>query len=110
MSKKNYQKTTIEKPEEKVAAENVEVVEAEVQVEELVEKEEPVVTTVVGVVAGCKKLNVRKAGKPDAEVLCVLNENAEVQIDKKRSTRDFYRVCTAAGVEGFCMKTFITIK
>jgi hypothetical protein len=31
-------------------------------------------------------------------------------IDEKESTEEFYKVCTAAGIEGFCMKKFIAIQ
>ena len=62
-----------------------------------------------GVVSDCAKLNVREAAKPDAEVICVITRDTELVIDERASTREFYKVCTAAGVEGFCMKRFIAI-
>lgn len=62
-----------------------------------------------GVVADCTKLNVRAEAKSDAEVICTITRDTELEIDERASTRDFYKVCTAAGVEGYCMKRFITI-
>lgn len=56
------------------------------------------------------KLNVRKLPSPNAEVLAVINQNSKVQIDTEASTVDWYKVYTAAGVEGYCMKKFITVK
>lgn len=78
-------------------------------------KPEPVPTPVVkpepkpitGIVTGCIKLNVRKEPNKDAEIVSVINEGSEVIINKNKSTVDFYAVCTAAGVDGYCMKKFI---
>lgn len=70
-----------------------------------VKKEE----ALIGIVSGCKKLNVRAEPDVDAEILCVINENAEVVIDIFESTNDFYKVCTAAGIEGYCMTKYVTI-
>jgi hypothetical protein len=39
----------------------------------------------------------------------VIEQGAEVAINKEESTAEFYKVCTASGVEGFCMKKFITV-
>lgn len=64
---------------------------------------------VVGVVTGCAKLRVRKNPNPNAAVLCEVNASTEVMIDEKASTGEFYKVCTEAGIEGFCMKKFITV-
>lgn len=95
-----------------------EIVESvlEPEVEEVVEEVEEIVEPEVqeesklGVVAGCKKLNVRAQASSTATVVCVINENSLVMIDEKESTADFYKVCTETGVEGFCMKGYITIK
>lgn len=65
---------------------------------------------VCGVVTDCLKLNVREAASPDAEVLAVIDALSEVVVDADASTNEFYKVRTTAGVEGFCMKKFITLK
>lgn len=80
-------------------------------VEETVEEvvEEPV-KEVIGVVAECSKLRVREAASANAKVLCEISENSEVIINEAESTKDFYKVCTEAGVEGFCMKKYITVR
>lgn len=72
-------------------------------------KSEPPKAT-VGVVTGCAKLNVREAANADADVVCVISEGSDVTINRIKSTVDFYAVCTAAGIEGYCMKKFITVK
>lgn len=76
------------------------------EIEEIKEVSAPV----IGVVAGCKKLNVRCEGKAGADVVCEIAEATEVVIDEKESTEDFYKICTEAGAEGFCMKKYITLK
>lgn len=80
-------------------------------VEEVVETPvEEVKVETVGVVDDCTMLNVRKEPDAEAEIVCVLKVQSEVTIDEKESTKDFYKICTAAGAEGFCMKKFIRIK
>jgi hypothetical protein len=103
------------------------VVEPEVKVEETsVVTEEPVATPdpevvvpvqeteednddIIGVVDGCSKLNVRKEANAEAAVLATLSKGAKVKVDIDESTDDFYKVCTEAGVEGYCMKKYINI-
>ena len=106
---KNYNTMSSTKPTEGVV-DPVEVKE-EVKVEEttpVVEQPKPEPPkTLTGKVAGCAKLNVRKTPSKDGEVLAIINEGSEVVINKIKSTMDFYAVCTATGVEGFCMKKFI---
>ena len=121
---KNYSKpnTEPEKVEEVVTPEVTE----EPIIEEVSVVEEAVVETVqeeltpapqskapaatIGVVAGCAMLRVRAAANTNADIICEIAVNTEVIIDKQKSTADFYKVCTSAGVEGFCMKKFITVK
>ena len=95
-----------------VVEEPVAVTAAEETVEPTVEVEEPVVQTVsvYGVVNGCNLLRVRKAPSTDAAVLCEIDVNSKVEVNEVESTADFYKVCTEAGIEGFCMKKFIKIE
>lgn len=130
MSNKNYKSYnnySSTKPAEEVV-EPVEVKE-EVKVEEptpvveevkpeptpapVVEEPKPVVKPeppkpLTGKVTGCAKLNVRESANATANVLAVINEGSEVVINRIKSTVEFYAVCTAAGIEGYCMKKFIT--
>ena len=64
----------------------------------------------MGVVTVAKKLRLRKQPNKDSEIICLLNEGDEVEILKDKSTHKFYRVVLSSGVEGFCMKEFITLK
>lgn len=90
---------------EAVADEVVETSEA--VVEEVVE--EVVENTVYGTVECKDMLNVRKAPKADAAIACVIKNGSEVIVDVTNSTDDFYKICTEAGLEGYCMKKFIKV-
>ena len=89
------------------------VVEAEAeQAQEIVEESQEVEEAVptVGFVDNCGCLRVRKESNVDSEELCIINKLSEVVIDLDNSTDYFYKVTTSEGVEGYCMKKFITIK
>lgn len=89
------------------------VVEAEAeQAQEIVEESQEVEEAVptVGFVDNCERLRVRKESNVDSEELCIINKLSEVVIDLDNSTDYFYKVTTSEGVEGYCMKKFITIK
>lgn len=64
----------------------------------------------IGKVSGCKKLNIRKEPNRESDVLDVVLEGSEVMIDESKSTDDFYKVYTESGLEGFCMKQYITVQ
>lgn len=64
----------------------------------------------IGFVTNCKKLNVREKPRTDATIICEVDYQTELVIDENESTEEFYKVFTAAGFEGFCMKKFITIQ
>ena len=80
------------------------VVEPEEKTEEAVEAE-PVVK---GKVTDCIKLNVRSGALITSDIREVIEEGAIVEINEKRSTDDWYSVCTESGIKGFCMKEYIT--
>lgn len=63
----------------------------------------------IGKVIDCENLNVRKEPDIDASVLGFIPVNSEVKIDHEQSTDDFYSICSASGLEGFCMKKYIAI-
>ena len=89
------------------------IVEAEAeQAQEIVEESQEVEEAVptVGFVDNCECLRVRKESNVDSEELCIINKLSEVVIDLDNSTDYFYKVTTSEGVEGYCMKKFITIK
>lgn len=65
---------------------------------------------VIGVVVNCNRLNVRSRPLAGSPVVCTIVNLDEVMIDEEGSTDKFYKICTAAGIEGYCMKEFIVIR
>lgn len=95
---------------EEVEEEIAEVNESE-EVEEEVTKEAPKETdsTVVGYVSGCLKLNIREEGYLGANVVCVVPEKTILLIEVAESNDEWYKVYTETGIEGFCMKQYVTL-
>ena len=75
-------------------------------VEAVVEKE----AVMVGVVANCGILNVREKPAITTDVVGTIKRDTEVKIIESESTNEFYKIITSTGMEGFCMKEYITIK
>ena len=69
---------------------------------------------VFGVVAGCKMLNIRKLPAADAAIVAIIPADSEVMVDDSAMEAvpklPFYKICTASGIEGFCMKRYIRIR
>ena len=105
MSKRDYTKYS---KEFKPITPKVEVVEPVAEPVEQVEVEP--VPPVTGVVTNCLKLNVRSEPKPTAEALCIVERGSELIVYKDESTEAYYKVCTAAGVEGYCVKFYVKVK
>lgn len=80
-------------------------VETVTEQEPMIEESEPV----IGVVTDCTRLNVRECPHSTAMVLGVITAATELIIIEEESTEEFYKICTSAGLEGYCMKKFITI-
>lgn len=74
-----------------------------------VEESTPAPVIVDGVVYGCDQLYVRSEASVDSEPLGIIKRDTKVRIFEVESTNDFYSVCTETGLEGFCMKKFITV-
>lgn len=65
----------------------------------------------IGVVAGCKQLNVRENPNKDAKIVCVIPEGKELTFEP--SDNDFYKVNFELNEKlytGYCMKKFINHK
>lgn len=80
-----------------------------------VDTDEPVVAEktpklVTGVVVGCQKLNVRMQMHIGAKILCELPVSSKVQVLADEKHDEWYHVFTESGIEGFCMKKYISIK
>lgn len=113
-SKKNDNKIVEEKkpiqPIEVVNEVIPEPVIAEPVAEVKMEPKREVETRVKGAVVNCAKLNVREKPNTDANILAVLDNGAEVVIDTARSTHEWVKITTAVGIEGFCMRKFVSAK
>jgi hypothetical protein len=72
--------------------------------------EEPTNNLEVGVVTGCYRLNVREEPRADSEVVCVVDSGCEFLLDENESTDEFYKISTLDGIDGFCMKKFVTVR
>jgi len=77
-------------------------------VEEVVQPVES--STVFGIVSGCEALNVRREPNRDSDVLCQEMAGSILAIEPENSTEDWYAVYTEEGIEGFCMKQYITLR
>lgn len=59
----------------------------------------------------CTRLNVRKDPSVSVgNVIGKLNEDDEVSIDLSNSYDIWYKISTASGIEGYCLKEFINLK
>lgn len=63
--------------------------------------------TVEGIVVNCGKLNVRAEPNIDSDIVTVLNVMSEIEINVNESTGKWFKVCTATGIEGYCMRQFV---
>lgn len=126
MSKRNYSQYSNKNTTnvEETVVEETTVVEEPVVVEETPVEAAPAVevetgkkhnkpaakpAAVTGIVSGCMKLNVRVKPNTTADVVCVVDANAELKIDADKSNKDWYSVCTSNGVEGYCMRAYVKV-
>lgn len=65
---------------------------------------------VMGVVCFTPRVKVRKESNPTSEVMCLIPRDCEVEVSMKESSKTFYCVTLASGLQGFCMKQFIQLK
>lgn len=110
ISKKHDRETReiLEKIDEIIPQPEPEVeVAPELEPEPVVAEPEPM--PIDGVVDGCDQLYVRAEASADSEPLGIIKRDTNVRIYESESTEDFYSVCTESGLEGFCMKKFISI-
>ena len=96
--------------ETKSLADVTEEVEEEIaKVNESKEATKEADSTVVGYVSGCLKLNIREEGYLGANVICVVPEKTALLIEVAESNDEWYKVYTETGMEGFCMKQYVTL-
>ena len=101
MSRTNYTKFSTKEPRTEPH---------QVSIDEVAEVEFPYeVKPVHGRVVNCARLNVRKEPNIKSEIVAVIDAETDVEIIEVASTEEFYRVKTSDGVEGFCMKDYVTV-
>lgn len=89
------------------------VEEEQIAIDETPTQEYPVVEEpelAVGVVANCRKLNVREHPDTSANVLSELLALSEVQVVANEKFDEWYHVITASGIDGYCMKKYIDVR
>jgi uncharacterized protein YgiM (DUF1202 family) len=93
-------------------AAEVTVLEPEVTTEPEVSTE-PEVTTEPeakkGIVSNCAKLNVREKPVAGSRVVSIIDANTELTVTIDESIGNFYKICTASGVEGYCVKDYVRL-
>lgn len=67
------------------------------------------IRVMAGVISDCKKLNIRNTPDKDGEIIAVLDVDTDVSINMDESTKDFYKVSTLDGIEGYCMTKFVAL-
>lgn len=116
MSKHDYSKYSNKKRESKIDVDPDVLVEDEpvvvtgpIEIKPVQETVDTVILpkTVTGVVANCARLNIRVAPNSLADVVCVLEVNSEFEINMSKSTDEWFSICMATGVEGYCMRKFV---
>lgn len=129
MSNKNYNKmyksTNATEEEEQLsfvsqdttAVEDVEPIEETVTaptepeaVEVCASEPEKAAGTASAIVINCAKLNVREEPSPKACIVAVIDASNEVVIYGDEGFGNYYKVCTASGIEGYCIKDFLELK
>ena len=107
---KDQEVPVIKKPTDVEPEETVTLDEAcaacEIKLDEPVVDEVPVTP---GKVVNCDMLNVREKPNRTAKVLEVISKGALVDVFTTESTNDWYKVNTAEGFVGYCMKEYIKL-
>ena len=108
MAKRN---TKTKKPVEETIAPEVEFVDEPVEETEIVDETTGVADQpVVGIVSGCRLLNIRLLPDLEAPILCFVRCESDVVVDLQESSSEWLKVRTVGGVEGYCMARYVYIK
>ena len=91
---KNYSKTNNQVEEPQIAEEEVSKPKKQM----------------IGVVIDCSSLNIRAKSNINSEIITTVKAGTELLINEDESVNEWYKVCTEAGIEGFCMKKYISIR
>ena len=72
-------------------------------------KEEVPGITMTGIITDCLKADVKEEPSLESESLFKIDALTEVMIDKTLSTDEFYKIYSASGTEGYCLKKYIAV-
>ena len=61
-------------------------------------------------VVNCLRLPIHEKPSLDSSIVCKLRYLTEVEVDLYESTKNFYKIYTAIGAEGYCLKDQIVLK
>lgn len=64
----------------------------------------------IGVIMDCSSLNIRAKSSINSEIIATVKAGTELLINEDESIGEWYKVCTEAGIEGFCMKRYVSIR
>jgi hypothetical protein len=78
-------------------------------IDTLIDIEPEPATPMTGVV-NATRLNIRESPSINAKIVAVVPVFTELLIDSDQADDEWYSVCTASGIEGFCMKEFVVIQ
>jgi hypothetical protein len=95
---------------EKLDNEMIEEVGTTSEPDDIIEPEAKESELVLGVVTNCVLLNIREEPNIKAPIITKVNALSELMVDLEKVDKEWYRVYTEAGIEGFCMKKFVAIK
>ena len=76
---------------------------------EEVNKEQSIIKKELKGKVNCDSLYVRQNYSKESEPLAIINYGDTVEIYEDDKVKDFYKVKTKKGIEGYCMKKFINI-
>lgn len=116
MSHKNYNKmynapsATVEEFVDQVIDPEIQMSIPEVAEPEVTDETatEAIAESVIAVVVDCLKLNVRAEPSPTSKVVATIDASTEVAVYD--SVGNYYKICTASGIEGYCVKDYLNIK
>ena len=64
----------------------------------------------IGVVMDCSSLNIRAKSSINSEIIATVKVGTELLINEDESIGEWYKVCTEVGIEGFCMRKYVSIR
>lgn len=64
----------------------------------------------IGIVSNCETMTIRAEPSIIGDVIGTLPSGSEVMIEDEKPLSGFYKICTASGIEGYCMKHFVKMR